>query len=42
MLAAAENLDSIFSKGDTLKEMDCIQKAGIDYPAKAVVIYSLK
>jgi hypothetical protein len=42
LLAAAEDLDSILSKGDTLKEMDYIQKAGINHPAEAVVIYSLK
>jgi hypothetical protein len=29
-------------KGDTLKEMDYIQKAGIKYLTEAVVIYSLK
>ena len=42
LLAVAEDLDSIMSKGDTLKEMDYIQKAGIKHPAEAVVIYSLK
>jgi hypothetical protein len=42
LLAAAEDLDSVLSKGDTLKEMDYIQKAGINHPAEAVVIYSLK
>jgi hypothetical protein len=42
ILAAAEDLDSVLSKGDTLKEMDYIQKAGINHPAEAVVIYSLK
>jgi hypothetical protein len=42
LLAAAEDLDSVLSKGDTLKEMDYIQKAGIKHPAEAVVIYSLK
>jgi hypothetical protein len=29
-------------KGDTLKEMDYIQKAGIKHPSKAGVIYSFK
>ena len=42
LLGAFEDLDSVLSKGDTLKEMDCIQKAGIKHPAEAVVIYSLK
>jgi hypothetical protein len=42
LLAAAEDLESILLKGDTLKEMDYIQKAGISHPAEAVVIYSLK
>jgi hypothetical protein len=42
LLAAFEDLDSVLSKGDTLKEMDYIQKAGIKHPAEAVVIYSLK
>jgi hypothetical protein len=41
-LAAAEDVDSILSKGGTLKEMDYIQKAGIKHPAEAVAIYSLK
>jgi hypothetical protein len=41
-LAAAEDLDSIMSKGDTLKEMDYIQKAGIKHPSEAGVIYSFK
>jgi hypothetical protein len=42
LFAAFEDLDSVLSKGDTLKEMDYIQKAGIKHPAEAVVIYSLK
>ena len=42
MFAAAEDLESVLSKGDTLKEMDYIQKAGISHPAEAIVIYSLK
>ena len=42
LFAAAEDLDSILSKGDTLKEMDYIQKSGINHPAEAIVIYSLK
>ena len=42
LLAAFEDLDSVLSKGDTLKEMDYIQKAGIKHPAEAVIIYSLK
>ena len=42
LLATAEDIDSVMSKGDTLKEMDYIQKAGIAHPAEAVVIYSLK
>jgi hypothetical protein len=41
-LAAAEDLDSIMSKGDTLKEMDYIQKAGIKHPSEAGVIYTFK
>jgi hypothetical protein len=42
LLAAAKDLDLVLSKGDTLKEMDYIQKAGIKHPTEAVVIYSLK
>jgi hypothetical protein len=42
LLATAKDLDSVLFKGDTLKEMDHIQKAGINHPAEAVVIYSLK
>jgi hypothetical protein len=42
LLVAAEDLDLIMSKGDMLKEMDYIQKAGIKHPAEVVVIYSLK
>jgi hypothetical protein len=42
LLAAAEDLDLVLSKGDTLKEMDYIQKAGINHLTEAVVIYNLK
>jgi hypothetical protein len=38
LLAAAKDLDLVLSKGDTLKEIDYIQKAGIKHPAEAVVI----
>jgi hypothetical protein len=38
LLAAAEDLDSVLLKGDTLKEMDYIQKSGITHPAEAAVI----
>jgi hypothetical protein len=41
LMAAAKDLDLVLSKGDTLKEMDYIQKAGINHPAEAVAIYSL-
>jgi hypothetical protein len=39
---ATEDLHSIMSKGDTLKEMYYIQKAGIKHPSEASVIYSFK
>ena len=42
LCAIAEDLDSVYSKGDTLKEMDYIVKSGINHPGKAVVVYSLK
>jgi hypothetical protein len=41
LLAAAKDLNLVLLKGDILKEMDYIQKAGSNHPAEAMVIYSL-
>jgi hypothetical protein len=42
LLATANDSDLFLLKGDTLKDMDYTQKAGINHPSEALVIYSLK
>jgi hypothetical protein len=42
LLAICEELEGIVTKGETLKERDLIEKAGLNHPGESTVIYALK
>ena len=42
VLAVAEDLESQDTKGETLKEMEMLEKAGLQHPGESTVVYALK
>jgi hypothetical protein len=42
ILAVCEELEGTVTKGETLKERDLIEKAGLNHPGESTVIYALK
>jgi hypothetical protein len=42
LLSVCEELEGTVSKGDTLKEREMIDKAGLNHPGESTVIYALK
>jgi hypothetical protein len=42
ILAICEELEGTVTKGETLKERDLIEKAGLNHPGESTVIYALK
>jgi hypothetical protein len=42
VMCTCEDLESRATKGETLKEMEAIEKAGLNHPGESTVVYALK